>query len=171
MRLPFASAFVVLSLLPCAARAHFDLVYPASRYETLFGTPCGANPDTGRANVTTLSSGATITIRWTNTITHPGHFRISFDADGQDFSIPAAPDDFYTDPNVVADDIPSNTGDPNRSFSLTLPDIECDNCTLQLLQVLTDHLPYTTDEQTDDLHWQCADLVLVRDRIFTDGFD
>ncbi|HEY6940105.1 SCE4755 family polysaccharide monooxygenase-like protein [Dokdonella sp.] len=162
---------MALFAAPTIASAHFDLVSPTSRYETtLFGRPCGQDPDTGRANVTTLSAGSTITVRWTSTITHPGHYRISFDADGQDFSVPGAPDDFYSDPNVVADDIAS-VGETDRTIALTLPDIECDNCTIQLLQVLTDHLPYTTDVNTNDLHWQCADVVLVRDGIFAHGFE
>lgn len=172
MRCTAAIAFVLLVATPVAALAHFDLVDPVSRYETtLFGRPCGQDPDTGRANETTLSVGSTITLRWTSTISHPGHFRISFDEDGQDFSVPASPDDLYTDSNVVADDIPGPSDDPNRTFSLVLPDIECDNCTIQLLQVLTDHLPYTIDGNTDDLHWQCADVILVRDGVFHDGFE
>lgn len=171
MRCPLvACAFLIA--MPGIAGAHFDLVTPASRYEgTLFGRPCGQEPDTGRANVTTLSAGSTVTLRWTNTVTHPGHFRVSFDADGQDFSVPSAPDEFYSDPNVVADDIPSNTGTAQRTFPLALPDIECDHCTIQLLQVLTDHQPYTIDVNTDDLHWQCADVILVRDGIFADAFE
>lgn len=161
----------LLLLSTHAAHAHFDLVAPTSRYENLlFGRPCGQDPDTGRANETTLSAGSTINLRWTSTISHPGHYRISFDDDGQDFSVPISPDDFYTDPNVVVDNIPSQ-GDPDRTYPITLPDIECTNCTIQLLQVLTDHLPYTTDQNTDDLHWQCADVILVRDGIFRDGFD
>lgn len=165
------AACALLIALPALARAHFDLVSPASRYEnTLFGRPCGQDPDTGRANVTPLSAGSTLTLRWTSTIAHPGHYRISFDVDGQDFSVPFAPDDLYSDPNVVADDIPG-TGTPDRTFELALPDIECDTCTIQLLQVLTDHLPYTTDINTDDLHWQCADIVLVRDGVFADSFE
>ena len=175
MRPILLSACVVLGLFSCAARAHFALVYPPARYtgvSELFGRPCGREPDTGRANVTTVSAGSTLTVRWDNTVVHPGHFRISFDADGQNFSIPAAVDDFYTDPNVLADDIPSApSGAATQTFDISLPDIECDHCTLQVLQVLTDHAPYTTDENSDDLHFRCADLVLVRDTIFADGFD
>lgn len=171
MRFAMFALVAGLALTPSVTRAHFDLVTPTSRYEgSQFGRPCGQAPDTGRANETILSAGSTITLRWTSTIAHPGHYRISFDEDGQDFSVPLSTDDFYSDPNVVADDIPS-LGDANRTFSITLPDIECDNCTIQLLQVLADHAPYTTDEATDDLHWQCADVILVRDGVFRDGFD
>jgi len=166
----FAGALVIA--VPGLVLAHFDLVTPTSRYESvLFGRPCGLDPDTGRANETTLSAGSTITLRWTDLIVHPGHYRISFDEDGQDFSVPVSPDDFYSDPNVVEDNIPSLTGGPERTYTFELPDIECNNCTIQVLQVLTDHLPYTTDTNTDDLHWACADVILVRDGIFRNGFD
>jgi hypothetical protein len=172
MRYLSIGACALLATTPGLASAHFDLVYPTSRYEnTLLGRPCGQDPDTGRANVTTLSAGSTITLQWTSTISHSGHYRISFDPDGQDFSVPIAPDDLYADPNVVADDIPGLADTPNRTFALHLPDITCANCTIQLLQVLTDHLPYTMDANTNDLHWQCADVILVRDSIFAYAFE
>jgi hypothetical protein len=41
---------------------------------------------------------------------------------------------------------------------VTLPDLVCDNCTLQVIQVMYDKPPYTTPG--NDIYYQCADLVL-----------
>lgn len=43
---------------------------------------------------------------------------------------------------------------------MQLPDVECDNCTLQAIQVMYDKPPYVTPG--NDLYYQCADLVLRR---------
>ena len=51
---------------------------------------------------------------------------------------------------------------------VTLPNIECTNCTLQMMQILGDHLPFGG---TDDFHYECADLVLIDDRVFADNFE
>lgn len=47
-------------------------------------------------------------------------------------------------------------------WNVTLPDIECDNCTLQIIQVMEDipgHGPYDGDS---DLYYRCVDIVLKR---------
>ena len=51
-------------------------------------------------------------------------------------------------------------GAPNNLYrvSVTLPEVECDNCTLQVMQVMTDAPPFGGG---DDLYYQCADLVLA----------
>ena len=43
---------------------------------------------------------------------------------------------------------------------VTLPDVECERCTLQLIQVMTDKAPYGDG---NDLYYQCADLALRAD--------
>lgn len=43
---------------------------------------------------------------------------------------------------------------------ITLPNIECDKCTLQVTQLMTDKLPYTNDPASDDIYYQCADITL-----------
>ena len=57
---------------------------------------------------------------------------------------------------IIADRIPDGT----LSYDLTLPDVECDNCTLQLIQMMTDKPPYTTDTGSNDIYYACVDLVL-----------
>ena len=137
------SAVVVAALLgvlvPLPSVAHITLVYPPPRPGMVspIGSPCGYSPDPGRTTAQPLLPGATIEVRWNEWINHPSHFRISFDSDGQDdFVDPASPDDFYTVPSVLLDAIADNgTGD--HAATITLPMIECDNCTLQVIQVMT----------------------------------
>lgn len=152
----------VMCLEAAAAHAHIQLTYPTQRYSDQKYGPCGRLNDTGRgATVTTLPPGATITVTWDETINHPGHFRISFDDDGQDgFADPAGYDDYYTVPSVLADNIADTPSGGPSSFEITLPNIECDNCTLQVVQVMTDKQPYGDG---NDLYYQCADLILSAD--------
>lgn len=126
----------------------------------------GRNP----ARVTTYAPGATITVTWDETINHPGHFRIAFQPAGEVFGIPApgagAPSNFpdvdqtgMTDAAgalILADMIPDGT----PSTQVTLPNMECDNCTLQFIQVMTDKPPYTIDLASDDIYFNCADITL-----------
>lgn len=50
-------------------------------------------------------------------------------------------------------------------------DVDCDECTLQLIQVRYDAPPYTVGPDSTDMHYQCADIVLVSDWIFASGFE
>jgi hypothetical protein len=160
-------------LLPCAALAafssvalpalgHIRLDQPPSRYAYSSGgqkTPmCGEGTATGV--VTTFAPGETITVEWTETINHPGHFRISFDPDGGDDGLvdPAGYDDFYSAPTVLADEIIDEGGN-TFSQEVTLPDVECELCTLQLIQVMTDKPPWGP-AGGDDIYYWCADIRL-----------
>lgn len=140
------------------ALAHIQLESPTARISDQKTGPCGAAGSTRGQNVTTFEAGETITITWRETINHPGHYRISFDADGQDdFGDPAAFDDFDSNPAVMLD----NIGDANGgtySEQLTLPTEPCDSCTIQVVQVMTDKAPYGDG---NDLYYQCADIRIV----------
>lgn len=155
-------AATTATLVTSTASAHIRLMSPAPRYLDQKSGPCGrALNDVRGGTVTTFQPGETITVRWQETIGHPGHFRISFDADGQDdFIDPASYTDFYTNDSVLLDDIPDQTGTQIYQLEITLPDIECENCTLQVVQVMTDKPPYTVGG--NDLYYQCADLILRR---------
>ena len=145
---------------PFAAPAygHVQLRAPMQRSADLKDGPCGLRNGTRTENVCTLRPGANIIVVWDETINHPGHFRLSFDDDGDDdFVDPAGFDDLYTGSSVLLDGIADQDGDSTYRQELTLPDIECDNCTLQVIQVMTDKAPYGDG---NDLYYQCADLVL-----------
>jgi MYXO-CTERM domain-containing protein len=183
MRTARLALLLVVLMWPAFAAAHIRLNFPNPRTVDQKLRHCGSNSP--RANVSTFLPGQTITVDWTETINHLGYYRISFHPDGDTFRIPpggGAPcadnscgacigtgtcnfptEDFtgMVDPGgstVIADRIADGTS----TFDITLPDIECTNCTLQLIQVMTNgHGAYTEDfEEGNDIYYQCADMIL-----------
>jgi Lytic polysaccharide mono-oxygenase, cellulose-degrading len=154
-------ALVALVGLPRHAAAHVQMKTPLQREVDQKVGPCGVADSVRSANVCQYRPGATITVAWDETIEHPGHFRISFDQDGDDdFVDPEGYDDLDSAESVLLDGIADRdvrSGDPGYTQEVTLPDIECDGCTLQLIQVMTDKPPYGDG---NDIYYQCADLVL-----------
>lgn len=139
--------------------AHIQLDFPPARISEQKTAPCGAAGSVRGDNVTTFEAGETITIRWRETINHPGHYRISFDADGDDdFVEPASFTDFYTNESVLYDDIQDGPAG-EYTYEITLPNVACERCTLQVVQVMTDKAPYGDG---NDLYYQCADIVLTQ---------
>jgi hypothetical protein len=113
-------------------------------------------------NVTYFEPGQTIEVRWVEYIDHPAHYRISFDQDGDDdFVDPTTMTELYSNGAVLLDGI-EDQGPEGRDYSVsvTLPDVTCDNCTLQVIQVMYDKPPYATPG--NDIYYQCADLVLQK---------
>lgn len=134
------------------ARAHArfaldGVVPPRSTSDGLKTGPCGNIPRT--QNPTTLNAGQQITVEWEETINHPGSFRIAFSpANDQGF-----------DDNVLyqVDDTQDDLNVPHYySASITLPTTPCEDCTLQLIQEMTDRNPPT-------YYYSCADIRLVAD--------
>lgn len=165
-----ARLLTVASLFSAApAAAHIQLMSPTNRYVDQKNGPCGKGATDARTNrVTVFEPGATITVTWRETIGHPGHYRISFDADGQDdFADPPMMQAYYSNPAVLLDQIPDQSGTQVYSVEVTLPDVECENCTLQVVQVMYDKPPYTVGG--NDLYYQCADLALRRSGPAPDG--
>lgn len=155
---------VAALLVPSNVWAHAELTYPPPRTTAQKTKHCGDGSTTRGANVTTLVPGSTLMVTWNETVDHPGHYRISFDDDGQDFIQPAtATENTEGQLNVVKDLIPDRQGGGVYMFEITLPDIECNNCTLQLIQMMTDKPPYaTTGPDDNDIYYQCADITLSR---------
>jgi hypothetical protein len=108
--------------------------------------PCGGYPPT--VNPPTFLPGEQITVQWEETINHPGYFTIAFSP---------ANDTGFQD-NILAriDDTQNNLNDMPHFYSetITLPNIECDNCTLQLIQ-------YMTERDPPSLYYSCGDLRLA----------
>ena len=82
-------------------------------------------------------------------------------------------DDFYNSPAVLPglDNLyphVMSTAGMEYSQDVKLPDVECDNCTLQLIQVMEDpiHGPYNTTigptNDFEDVYHTCIDLVLKK---------
>lgn len=124
---------------------------PQRRYDDMKGPPCGRGDGTdGRTErFTRYAPGEAITVRFTETIDHTGSFRIAFDDDGADA------DDF--DATVLwQDEDPENESGKQWQADITLPDVECTNCTLQLQQIMTT----SSTPSVGQIYHQCADLVL-----------
>lgn len=145
--------------VPAPASAHIGMLSPAPRSSDQKAGPCGRAGSSRGSNVTVFAPGQTITVTWDEQIDHPGHYRISFDADGEDaFVDPASPDERNTNDAVLLDGIADRSGGGEYSAEVTLPSVECERCTLQLIQVMTDKPPYAPG--TNDIYYQCADVAL-----------
>lgn len=155
----FAALVAASALSSSSADAHIALTSPPPRHEDQKSGPCGVATGDARGNqVTTFAPGETITVTWQETIGHPGHFRISFDPDGVDGLVdPKSFSDFDTAGTVLLDNITDKSGTQTYSEKVTLPNVECDTCTLQVIQVMTDKPPYGDG---NDIYYQCADIVL-----------
>lgn len=173
---PFHSPLAAVAVLVCAvsfpaaAGAHLELLEPPARYDknTIKNAPCGAGDGERSEDVTTYQAGETITVEWDEYVDHPGHFRIAFDEDGaDDFESPACESDcsttepkveLYNNETVLLDDIADDNGG-TYTADVELPDVTCDQCTLQVIQVMYDKPPY--EIPGDDIYFACADLELV----------
>ncbi|MDX2010609.1 MAG: SCE4755 family polysaccharide monooxygenase-like protein [Myxococcaceae bacterium] len=147
-------------LLAVPATAHIALRSPTVRYADQKVGPCGRGAtDLRTTRVTTFTAGDTIEVVWDETVNHPGYYRISFDLDGQDFYMPRSFTDADGGLNVLVDNIP-DAPRPNQRYTMRvrLPDTPCTNCTLQVIQMMTDKPPYGDG---NDIYFQCADLVLL----------
>lgn len=151
MRLTALAATVILAH-SATAYGHIAMTRPAPRSDAQKEGPCGATGSTRGTNVTTYRPGETITVEWDETVDHPGHYRIAFDDNGNDsFRDPNLPTDNF--PQTLVDQI-TDKGGGRYSQQITLPNMSCTNCTLQLVQVMTTSVPYNS------FYYQCADLVL-----------
>jgi hypothetical protein len=84
------------------------------------------------------------------------HYRISFDDDGQDFTVPNDFMDFTQTTNVLVENIADRAGGAYTQM-IQLPSTPCENCTLQLFQMMYDKAPYGDG---NDIYYQCADIAL-----------
>jgi hypothetical protein len=155
------AAFAALILAP-PARAHVRLESPASRYgDQMKSRPCGIPGGKRTTSVTTVRPAETLTVIFDEIIDHPGYFRIAFDRKGDSaLGPPVWNGAAFVNPSnveVLVDLIANPPGLTHGEIRVQLPDIECDTCTLQLIQVMTDKPPF---DGIDDFYYQCADLRL-----------
>jgi hypothetical protein len=159
------------------AQAHFRLLKPTSWIvEDGLGDPqksgpCGTTSGTPTNAVTTFKPGETITVEWAETIPHPGHFRIAVARDRSelvdpdidvDSSCNYAPGSVGNEPPVypvLLDNLyPRDNPGFGETFTheVTLPDMECEKCTLQIIQFMTEH-------SQPCIYYHCADIAIVGD--------
>ena len=153
------------------ARAHVCMDAPLSRVgagcnfssEQKQG-PCGVNERGTKSHE--FRPGETITVSLNETIDHPSHYRIAFNPDGDAFEDPTSKDDKTGGhPFVLLDNITDESA-AKQSVKVTLPNITCERCTLQLIQVMYDKAGNGfggndgVAPDNDDLYYACADIVL-----------
>lgn len=143
-----------------AAAAHIEIVVPDSRYgpDMIKDAPCG-HPDNppGTAEPHVYQTGETITIVVNEFVAHEGHLRIAWAENDEDIVTINGFDDFDNFPGVLMDNIIDEPGMSQFAIELTLPSEECENCTLQVIQVMYDGDGF----QEDDLYYTCADITLL----------
>ena len=185
--LAFALSLSFLTLIPASSHAHIDIDFPGMRGGNQKVGPCeGLNY--GESKLSTFRPGSELTIKINETINHPGHLRVMLDtnmADGDGFPDPLDCDDVKplgdlgNGMYVLGDNLMPEQGAtcpgfhspslrPDSSFydlKVTLPDIECNDCTLQVIQVMTDAGKAAADGTWDPaggrgLYFRCADIRL-----------
>jgi hypothetical protein len=152
--------------------------------------PCGMANGVRGTNVYTYQPGETITITLAEYVAHPSYFRIAFDDDGDDAFVdpksikPIDPtrgcpyalgvtndhcdaSDFYNNAAVLPnmDNLNphvSAASGTKYTWQVTLPNVECANCTLQIIQVMEDPFGHGPYDNVSDVYHQCIDLVLTR---------
>ena len=158
-----------------SAQAHIRLEEPLARHLiTGFDTgikscPCGAGGSNRTCNVaqdgsddarstervSRFEAGSTVTLRFTEYVDHVGRYRVAFDPEGADMA------DFNAN---ILEDIPDPSGPGNEPWAIEvkLPDMTCNNCTLQLVQAMNnDTVNEVLDPATTSSYYTCVDLELV----------
>jgi len=174
-----------------AALAHVRLIDPPPRLDGQEGNnqlkigPCGQQQNARTTTVTDFTGGETITVAFGEYINHASYYRVALDVEGDD-SFPQRPEEAVQqqgdDPESIhpLSDITDTSldvyilqyymDDQSASFmqetsyrtEVTLPNIDCQNCTLQLIQFM-----YNDEEPH---YYQCADITITAtDEPTTDG--
>jgi uncharacterized protein (TIGR03382 family) len=160
---------VALAATATVATAHVRITTPTPRTTIdLKSRHCGAT-GSARANVQTYRPGATVHLVWDIYIAHPGWIRVSFNPAGDTFRIPPGVSGGYPTENLTGMADPGGSGSTiiadrlpvtQTSLDVVLPNAECNNCTLQVIEMMTDKPPYTIDPLSNDIYFACVDLVV-----------
>jgi hypothetical protein len=151
-----------IALFASAASAHIDLQEPTPRHgrDELKEGPCGVAGSARSRTPSYFEPGDEVTLVWDEYVDHPGHVRIMFSLDGDDFPDPSGFDDLCNpaaDAACIADGLQEGGGG-TYEHTFTLPNAECSNCTIQVIQVMTDKAPYGDG---NDIYYDCADIVIT----------
>jgi hypothetical protein len=150
MRLILLLTALILSSQPALSHTRLKAspgVAPRSTNAGIKTGPCG-----GFARIAappTLNAGSTLRVTWEETIDHPGRFEIYFSNAGMA--------GFVLLKTVIDNQTGAGSGPtPHQYFTdITLPNVTCTDCTLQLIQVMTEN------PLSPSLYYSCADMVLV----------
>ena len=154
------------------AGGHFSLLAPASALQTENGgkgpAPCGDGVESNI--VTAVRGGHALPIQLQEFIFHPGHYRIALSVNSR-AELPPDPDVVDSDGvsisasiqkpvriPVLADGMFAHTSPPPGDWrgEVTLPNINCDRCTIQIIEFMAEHgAPF--------FYHHCADLKIQAD--------
>jgi hypothetical protein len=183
-----STAALSLTMLAGSADAHFRLLAPASWIEeNQLGDPqkagpCGGtNTDYGKPTyaVTSVKGGTALRIKVQETIYHPGHYRVALavnspselpvdpkattmtDERGRMISVSGEIMNPVAAP-VLADGLFPHSAkvDAPLETDVTLPNINCKACTLQVIQFMEQHGPNNPGNYT---YHHCAVLRITAD--------
>ena len=186
----WSAAWLVLGscFFPGASQAHFRLLEPASwLVENQLGdpqkaAPCGGtNTDFGKPTyaITDVKGGSLLHIKVQETVFHPGHYRVAL-AVNSPTELPLDPkaQTMTNDkgvimsvagevmnpvsPPVIADGLFQHSAKTDQPFEsdVTIPNINCKSCTLQVIQFMEQH-PVNNPGQFTYHH--CATLRISAD--------
>jgi hypothetical protein len=160
-----------------AAHAHFNLTTPPAADNATDGgkgaPPCG--PTTASGVVTPAQGGRPLDIKLTETVGHPGHYRFALSINSR-AELPADPVAVVSgglsvsapveNPPVfpvLADgvfDHPVAVSGAVYETTVTLPNITCAKCTLQIIEFMAQHGP---NPGGGYYYHHCADLQITAD--------
>lgn len=176
---------MVLLISPLVS-AHFSLLEPASwlveneRGDPQKLGPCGgtsADPGTPSQIIGQVRGGSTLHLKIKETIFHPGHYRVALarsrgelpedppvvtrDTERGPWSVSSPIEENVKAP-LLADGLFPHTERPDGLFEtdVELPNIDCEKCTLQVVQFMAEH-GYNKDGGY--FYHHCADLKITAD--------
>jgi len=180
-------ALALVVTLPLAADAHFSLMAPASwLVENQLGdpqkaAPCGtsaATSGTPTGVVGKAIGGSTLHLKVNETVYHPGHYRVALAVNSRTelpadppaetretargaWSIRAAIQD-RAQPPILADGLWKHHTRPASPWEadIVLPNINCEKCTLQIVQFMEDH---GFNKDGGYTYHHCADIKITAD--------
>jgi hypothetical protein len=179
---------VLFAVVPPVAHAHFHLIEPASwlledeRGDPQKAGPCGGtNADWGTPSyfVTKAVGGQQLHIKLQETIFHPGHYRVALAVN--------SPNELPPDPKIMTMNtergprsVSAEIQDPPKApilvdglwphtvkmdtpweTDVTLPNITCPKCTLQIVQFMAEH---GVNNPGNFTYHHCANLAITADR-------
>jgi hypothetical protein len=182
-----AVSILVAGLAPAFANAHFKLLEPASalvedqRGDPQKLGPCGgtsANAGTPTGVVAAATGGSKLHIKVQETIYHPGFYRVALAVKSRE-ELPADPVAVTRDTEkgpwsisgaiqsapqrpILADGLFLHKAKPADPYEtdVQLPNINCEKCTLQVVQFMEEH---GFNKDGGYTYHHCADLKITAD--------
>ncbi len=145
-------ATLIVILSSTVTFAHTRLVFPTPRNNNagIKTGPCGGFSRS--TDPTIVQAGQTITVSWEETVNHPGKFLFALSM-GNDAG-------FQSNPLGTMIDT-QNDGQTLHSYNmaLTMPNVACDTCTIQLIQSMEENPNAPT------YYYSCADVKIVANNV------